>query len=346
MGPIRNLTDEAIRDRAMGALLGLAIGDALGMPTQTLSPVEIRARYGPITGFLAPFAEHPVSQGLPAGAVTDDTEQALLLARRLLACSPQIRPADGWFGGWDDQAWAADLLGWEEGVRARGLRDLLGPSTKRAIDALLAGADPAETGRHGTTNGAAMRIAPVAIATPPEPAAMLVARVAQTARVTHATAPAIAAASAVAAAISAGIAGADWTTARDAACAAARLGALTGHWVDGGDVAARIVAACTAADAAALCGTSVQAAESVPCAFALAEAAQGDAWQAACRAAELGGDTDTIGAIAGALCGACTGAAALPADAVAVVTRTNQLDLDPIVDGLLDLRGATERALA
>ncbi|MEL6232818.1 MAG: ADP-ribosylglycohydrolase family protein [Pseudomonadota bacterium] len=346
MGPIRNPTDDDIRDRAMGALLGLAIGDALGMPTQTLSPVEIRARYGPIRSFLAPFAEHPVSHGLPAGAVTDDTEQALLLARRLLSYATEAGPADGRLSGWDDRAWAADLLAWEEGVRARGLRDLLGPSTKRAIDALLAGADPSAAGRHGTTNGAAMRIAPVGIATPPDPPAALVARVAQTARLTHATAPAIAAASAVAAAISAGIAGADWATARAAACTAARLGALAGRWCDGGDVATRIAAACSAADPAALCGTGVQAAQSVPCAFGLAEAAQGDAWQAACRAAELGGDTDTIGAIAGALCGACSGASALPGEAVAEITRINQLDLDPLVDGLLTLRRATERAWA
>ena len=44
--------------------------------------------------------------------------------------------------------------------------DLLGPSTKRALAALLAGTDIAETGRYGSTNGAAMRITPVGVATP------------------------------------------------------------------------------------------------------------------------------------------------------------------------------------
>ena len=39
-------------DRARGALYGLAIGDALGMPTQLLSRPQITARWGPLlTGF-------------------------------------------------------------------------------------------------------------------------------------------------------------------------------------------------------------------------------------------------------------------------------------------------------
>ena len=51
-------------------------------------------------------------------------------------------------------------------MRARGSLSLLGPSTKRALAALLAGTPLDETGRTGTTNGAAMRITPVGVATP------------------------------------------------------------------------------------------------------------------------------------------------------------------------------------
>lgn len=323
----------AATDRAMGALLGLAIGDALGMPSQTLGPPEIRLRHGRITGFVTPFPDHPVSHGLPAGAVTDDTEQALLLARRLLA-------------GWDDRAWAGDLLGWEASVRERGLRDLLGPSTKRALAGLMAGADPAETGLQGDTNGAAMRVAPVGIAMPPEPLSALVDAVVRTARVTHATAPALAAASAVAAAISAGIAGMGAPEATVLTLAAAREGAARGRWVQGADVAARIGWALETAQGpgdaqhlAAVLGTGVLASESVPLAFGLVAAAGGDAWTACLMAANAGGDTDTVGAIAGAIAGARTGAAALPASAVATVTRVNGLDLAPLVEGLLALRG-------
>lgn len=315
-----------LRDRAMGALLGLAIGDALGMPTQTLAADAIARLYGRISGFEAPCEGHPVSRGLPAGAVTDDTEQALLLARRLLRDRP-----------FDARGWAADLLAWEAEVRRRGLRDLLGPSTRRAVAALLDGADPAAAGAGGDTNGAAMRVAPVGIAVPHLPPARLLARVAESARVTHGAPAAIAAAAAVAAAVSAGVAGEGQAAAEAAAIRTADLADPP--------LAARIRAALAAAPGgpgavAAATGTGVLAAESVPCAFGLVRAAGGDAWTACLMAANLGGDTDTIGAMAGAMAGAVSGAAALPADAVAEVVAVNGLDLAPLADALLALRAA------
>ena len=71
-------------DRARATLYGLALGDALGMPSQTLSKQDIWRRYGVIDDFVSPFPGHPVSEGLRAAQVTDDTEQTLLLARRLI----------------------------------------------------------------------------------------------------------------------------------------------------------------------------------------------------------------------------------------------------------------------
>ena len=71
--------------RARGALYGLAIGDALGMPTQMLSRAEIVRRWGPLVpGFEPAPPGHPIAGGMPAGTVTDDTEQAVLLARLLV----------------------------------------------------------------------------------------------------------------------------------------------------------------------------------------------------------------------------------------------------------------------
>ena len=112
------------QDRATATLYGLALGDALGMPSQTLTREEIRQHYGTIAGFVAPFAGHPVSGGLGAAQVTDDTEQTILLARRLIDCP----------GAFDAKGWAEDLLAWEAGVQARGLLDLLGPSSKAALE--------------------------------------------------------------------------------------------------------------------------------------------------------------------------------------------------------------------
>ncbi|AZO13712.1 ADP-ribosylglycohydrolase family protein [Mesorhizobium sp. M2A.F.Ca.ET.043.05.1.1] len=310
-------SDRTIGDRAMGALVGGALGDALGMPTQLLSPVRIAELYGHVEDFVAPAADHPVSKGLPAGAITDDTEQALLLGRILVESGDRF----------DHARWVNALLNWERDVKARGSYDLLGPSTKRAIDAINSGVPAEEAGRGGDTNGAAMRIAPVGIMMPPEPLGALVAKVAETCRATHNTSIAIASASAVAAAVSLGVSGGDWRAACGHAVAAARLGATLGHWVTGGDIAARIVWAQELVRGKAekeaiklivdLIGTGVASQESVPAAFAVLEVAQGDAWRAAVIAANLGGDTDTIGAIAAGMAGACAGLSKLPRDRIA-----------------------------
>lgn len=317
----------------MGALVGVAVGDALGMPGQTLTRGEILARYGRISGFVAPFAGHPVSHGLLAGQVTDDTEQTMLLAERLIADQGRFNP----------QEWARALLDWERRVKARGLRDLLGPSSKAALAALLAGVPVTETGLKGTTNGAAMRIVPVGIATPPDERA-LVARVEAACQVTHATGEAIGAASAVAMVVSLGVAGLSFEAALPKALAAARAGNRWGAKVGEADMAGRIALALEIARygdepaLAAQIGTSVASRESVAAAFGVVRLAAGDPWAAALIAANIGDDTDTIGAIAAGMAGACAGLAAFPATLVAQVRRANDFNPGPVVAGLLQLR--------
>ncbi|WP_081609838.1 ADP-ribosylglycohydrolase family protein [Mesorhizobium sp. STM 4661] len=314
-------------DRAMGALIGGALGDALGMPTQLLSPARIAELYGHVEDFVAPVADHPVSRGLLAGTITDDTEQALLLGRILIVSGDRF----------DHTRWVNALLDWERDVKARGSYDLLGPSTKRAIDAINEGVPAEEAGSGGDTNGAAMRIAPVGIMMPLEPLDALVAKVAETCRATHNTSIAIASAAAVAAAVSCGVAGGDWRSASDSAVAAARRGAALGHWVTGGDIAARIdwarvlVRGRPVADGIRLItdlvGTGVASQESVPAAFAVLEIAGGDPWQAAIISSNLGGDTDTIGAVAAGMAGACTGFSRLPQQHI---VRLKGLDIEQV----------------
>jgi ADP-ribosylglycohydrolase len=331
----------AERDRAHGALAGLALGDALGMPTQSMSREQIAARYGRVTTLLDAAPDQPIAPGMPAGSVTDDTEQTLLLARLLVDGDGRV----------DAMAFAEALELWEADMVRRGSADLLGPSTKRALQRLRAGESPDEAGRDGTTNGAAMRVAPVGIAFPVADAGGLLDAVVQASRVTHGTTIGIAAAAAVAAAVSAGVAGADLSDALDAAEHAAAAGARRGRWCAGGDVSARLRWArgwvrgmpdADLADALAdVVGTSVAAQESVVAALALAEARGADPVAALTMAAGIGGDTDTVAAMCGAVLGARHGIAGLPADLLGTVRRVNRLDLAPIVDELLTLRQRT-----
>jgi ADP-ribosylglycohydrolase len=327
-----------LHDRALAALQGLAIGDALGMPTQLMSRAAIADRFGTIEGFRDAAPDHPVAAGMAAGSITDDTEQALLLARALIDGAGVIDPED----------FARRLAAWEDDMRERGSLDLLGPSTRAAVAAVLVGVPAAETGRTGATNGAAMRVTPVGIAWPSSDLPGLVTAVRAASRVTHDTGIALSGASAIAGAVSAGLDGAGLDDAISVAMEAARQGAALGNWVAGADIAARIEWAVKlgrdASDDAGLAGfldlvgTSLQTQESVPAAFGLLARADGRGWDAALAAAGAGGDTDTIAAMAGAIAGAIGGAGAFPADAIATVTRVNDLDLEPVVDGLLALR--------
>ena len=320
-------------DRAMGALLGVAIGDAMGMPTQTLNREQILSTYGHVADFTAAVPHQPVSGGLAAGTITDDTEQSLLLARQLIenGCS------------FNEEKWARSLLAWEKDTHARGVNDLLGPSTKRAIDALLKGVPASQTGLFGTTNGAAMRITPIGISVPPEPLSRLVDAVEETCRVTHNTSEAIGSAAAVATVISAGVAGCSFEDAVPLALAAARLGERRGSPSTAGSMSARIEQALELAahnpndwySLAEEIGTSVAAIESVPMAFAVIRLSGCDVWKAAVLSANIGDDTDTIGSIACAMAGATKGAAAIPTDKVKTVLSVNHLNLAPLVYGLL-----------
>lgn len=80
---------ERLFDRVRGAMLGGAVGDALGWPIEFLSLAQIRGRYGQagVTGFLP---------GPVAGAaqqITDDTQMTLFTAEGLLRCPKGADPA-------------------------------------------------------------------------------------------------------------------------------------------------------------------------------------------------------------------------------------------------------------
>ena len=349
------MSDEA--DRAHGALAGLALGDALGMPTQAMTADQITRTYGWVDALVPADASQPYAPGMPAGSVTDDTEQALLVADLLVSGG----------GGIDPHAFSRALLDWEDSMVARGSLDLLGPSTKAALERVRAGEDPLHVGGAGTTNGSAMRVAPVGIASSTRDP-RFTDTVWESCRVTHATEQGFHAAALVAAAVSLGIDGAGVDSPSDSARASLeRALALVeglgrrGAWTPQPDVCertryalrfarARDLAPGTADDdrvfAGALrarVGASVEAAQSVPAAFAIAWRYAADPWRGLCVAANLGGDTDTIGAITGAVLGAALGARCWPAQEMERVEGVSGLRLRETADGLLRLRAHRSR---
>ncbi|MGX1931447.1 ADP-ribosylglycohydrolase family protein [Microbacterium resistens] len=324
--------------RARNTLVGLAAGDALGMPTQSMSRTDIALRYGPIDRLRDAVADQPIAPGMPAGSITDDTEQAFLLADLLIADDGRI----------DALALARALQTWEDDMRARGSLDLLGPSTKAALDALAAGVSPEESGRHGTTNGAAMRIAPVGIAVPASDEKALLDAVVTASRPTHNTGLALSAAAVVAGTVSAGIDGAALPDALEFGLRLADRAERLGHWAAGASVPAKarwalaqsagLDATATADFVVDVIGTSVSSQESVVAAIVLARRHEEDPFTALCTAATLGGDTDTVAAIAGALLGATSDAEPTPGDVIARIAAVSAPAFDTTADALLALR--------
>jgi ADP-ribosyl-[dinitrogen reductase] hydrolase len=134
-----------VRDRARGAFLGLALGDALGATVEFMLPGEIRAVHG--------VHREIVGGGwlkLRAGAVSDDTEMSIWLGRAI---------ANG--GGWDLRRAAVHLAAW---LRT-GPADV-GNTVRRGLRRFVVeGSLEGEPSPGDAGNGAAMRTLPVALVT-------------------------------------------------------------------------------------------------------------------------------------------------------------------------------------
>lgn len=134
-----------IADRARAALLGVAVGDALGAGLEFMTPGEITAKYGTVReivggGWLR----------LKPGQVTDDTDMSLCIARAVLGA-----------GGWSLPAIAEAFAAW---LRTKPID--VGDTCRRGIrNYMLKGQLASPFNQWDGGNGACMRMAPVALCT-------------------------------------------------------------------------------------------------------------------------------------------------------------------------------------
>ena len=300
-----NITDSKLFEHAYGCLAGVAVGDAMGMPSSLMTPDEILSQIGRIEWFLPAPKGHYIHDGLPAGSTTDDTAQTLAVAEAIISDKGNVVP----------ESVAREILAWAESIGALEEGALvLGPSSMRALTLIKKGVPPAEAGKFGETNGAPMRISPVGIIN----AGDLAGAVDDTELCclpTHGTSVAISGASAVSCAISKALDSAESIEGIvDAGILGAEQGVMRGRKVATPSIAKRIRWAVDLAlaqdseDVACkalydLVGTTVATTETVPIAFALFVLADGDPMKTAILAANLGGDCDTVGAVACSIAG-------------------------------------------
>ncbi|MBC7115010.1 MAG: ADP-ribosylglycohydrolase family protein [Archaeoglobi archaeon] len=128
-----------MRSKFTGCLLGVAIGDSLGMPVEGMSREKILEKYGEIRDFL------PSPDGFEAGEWTDDTEMTLILCESL-SSTIYFSPED-----------------FSSRLRALESFRRYGPTTRRAVELLKSGVHWKNSGIHSNTDGAAMRAAPIGL---------------------------------------------------------------------------------------------------------------------------------------------------------------------------------------
>ena len=338
MEKIEAWADERLFKKVYGCLAGVAVGDAMGMPSAGYTPDMIKERFGVIQNLLDAPDDHPFHAGLRKGHVTDDTELTMLVVRMILE-DGRVTPQGM---GRRILKWATDGHLLETG--------LLGPSTSRAIHMLMKGMDPVETGRYGTTNGAAMKISPIGIIDLGRQE-QLIDDVEKVCLPTHGTSVAISAASAVAGAIAEALTPEPTvSTVLKTAKICAVLGEKRGRPVAYPSIEKRIELAIdligrvgSPSKAAEILynniGADVSCANSVPTAFGIFIASRGDPMKTIKSAVNMGGDTDTIGAIAGGIAGAYGGIEAFPSNIVNQVEEESQLELGEVTKKLLRFIG-------
>jgi ADP-ribosyl-[dinitrogen reductase] hydrolase len=287
----------ANQERFLGALLGMAIGDALGMPVAGWSAERIRERLGRIEGYHRRV--FPDGGEIKAGEFTDESEIVLCIVESLTANQGVVDP---------------DNIGARLGYLARGeSKRWMGAETlaalARAEDALQFHVPLDEDGP-ATGDVAARGIAIGLIHAVGRLRQEELRSDAETVtRLTHGSPLAIAATTAVAYAVQLAARGSvpapDWATA-------------TAEFVANGEIAERLSEAAAMfaaghafADAASRLGDGSGAAQVVATAIYAAMSASSfeDAVFAAVNA---GGATDSRGAIAGALAGAARGTSGIP----------------------------------
>jgi ADP-ribosylglycohydrolase len=325
------------------------MGDAMGSATEQWATHEIVAHYG---GYLRELHTPPPdtwSAGNRAGELTDDAAMMLALAQAILDCGGDLTTED----------WVRALLHWAD---TSPTSRMMGPSTSAVVQALREGRDPTTVGtvydtrrqvtRMGSTNGAAMRIAPVGLVHPGDiEGAVHDALV--TSLPTHNTQIGISAAAAIAAGVAEGITpDADVFSVARACVSGAYLGEELGvrhaRRVAGPSVPRRIELAISLASRARsfaealdllrdYIGCSVYAADSVPTAIGLFVYAGGDPFESVVGGANIGDDTDTIACMSGALAGALRGIGAIPPAIYSTLCAVNPVNMEDIAVGLASI---------
>ena len=263
-----------MKNKIAGALFGMALGDAMGMPAELWGRQRARKFFGgKITELMDGPAENEVACNYKKGQFTDDTDQAL-------------------------------------------------------------------------SNGSAMRIAPIGCLFLPEEKEKIVDYVYDVSRATHTSDVTIAGAAMIATGVSSAIVNDDFEKVIGDILDIEELGYQKGCETFSARLGERTKIGLELAKTYRddedeflkklydVVGAGVGMIESVPAAVSIAYYAQ-DPNRACLMCANLGGDTDTIGAMATAICGAFTGVDRIKKSYIETLKKQNNVDFDHYIEVLM-----------
>lgn len=283
------------KDQLEGVLLGAAVGDALGLPREGLSPQRAARMYG------SRPLRHRFLFG--RGMTSDDAEHACLTAQALLAAR-------------GDESRFARSLAWRLRGWFAAMPAAVGWATLRAILKLWIGFSPATSGVFSAGNGPAMR-APVIGAFFADDPARIESMVRISTRMTHRDPRAEEGALAIALAAAHGVRNGPNGISPGALLDEIRQRISGEELRRALDQVDEHLARKSSSEAFARAfgfsrGVSGYMLHTVPAALFCWLSSPGDVERAVEEIILLGGDADSTGAIVGALAGATAGASAIP----------------------------------
>ncbi len=308
-------------------LEAFAVGDAMGMPTEFMEQNEIKKNFGFVDRLLDTQLSR-IHKNLKKGQITDDTEQNIFLIKSYYEN-----------GKVDIDSTVRGLRTWIDETHPDE-KGYIGPSTLKAFERINDGEDINEVGIRGTTCGAAMRSLAPALCTKKGQIKSLKEAILCCSIPTHNTNIALEAAMA----LGFGYHHAAIESSFDEIIESMILGAEIGRNIGkgkfvGASTGSRIKLAVTQVQKMQtpgevlnfiydVIGTTMESNEVVPAAVAIFAYTMENTWLSIKMGASVGGDTDTIAAIAGALSCLYARSHSLPKEILKKLEEVNKIDLE------------------
>ncbi len=154
--PVLGKTVSLSLDKVLGMLVGVAIGDALGLPVEALTRSEISTQFGSVRGYASPQSNRFLEGKMTSpGSCSDDTQLTLAVANGLASAGEGLNIKQ-----------VVERIIEQHVIAFRKTADGWGDSTIRGVAAVAGATIPApkwtSPGNTGKGNGICMKVGPLA----------------------------------------------------------------------------------------------------------------------------------------------------------------------------------------